>query len=1567
MQNTCSLESFFNNIKRAAILFVFGSGISIALTGRKLSWKEWLRTGCEYVTETRQDNPTLHDRIETAHSADELADIAEELIATLKQEGAYRQWMQDSFENQKITTPNLADILKKLSDLPSVHFATTNYDLLLEQATGLPPCSGNVSATDRQETNSAVFGGRRAILHLHGYFDSQNSHDDIVASRKQYNELSHNKASQFSQQWLSVSRIMIFVGCGATVEDDNIAPMMTFAQKELGFDGTHYFLHCSQEKQDLPDTVCPIEYGMTHEALPAFLEKIHLELKAGNPSVGKLGNWANGIFNMQGISQTGNEERDRQRKISLQNLKASPQELPHERQSIDIDGFIARKVLISSDTSLQELDFLNWAKDFRDIQCRVKVLEAPAGFGKTGLLEQLYRNLLEEPLLALPPLFISCINPYRSGDIEHYMQDTDSSLLNAFNRYEAYFLIDGFDELDSESQNVLLSDLSRIVSAGATYKTYALISVRQNQLDRSAVRSKIANVQFASIKPLSNEDIREIAIRKKMNEAQVESLMKFISEENHAYNIFFVTTAISYFMQNGVFGSRIKLLDFLLGRDMEMLGRHIHCPIPQVLTAKAMNRILANRDMPEACNAFEGIPANSFNFSHRIIEEYLAAKAIAQLELNQITELITEDGIVIPALKNMTALILMLLSDSACEESQLKYKDLLKMISRDPINLEIIMSTETDTLSREVRENLMEIVVDYYTKDAKYNLPDCLFPFIDANLEQFKRLVFKRLENRVESQPELLHLLYVVSLSHKNCLDNMELISIIDMFFDLAKNSASEHANELDLLSLILRHNSTRIKLFSQMKITMLVNLATSDIVDNAPELFMSICSMLTNSAKRLKVKDYLMILDKYFDLINENVCNAYSVPQQIGDDFNPQSGMMFSQSPFLDISDVFFSHHEKVFITFVQKYCEYLNCNCYDVYSAEISQSMVKWFCRAIAGNKQEDESTMRFLEVCQKQYDKNPMEGVLPLFEEMECDVHWNHMAARIMTTAYRKRKKLDDKFDYLILANLFNKVFTKPSLFNECLALIPQSRAGDFLEFSYQSASISEDDIPEDILPRIPARLIDRLGEQHRRLREFIDLDLKHKVMIKTAFHIAYDDDRLRKEVEEIFVLAEKRNVPIRRLTRDEKYNRTLVNQFLIDTISKSRSTSPQQFQDFWFDSRNCQFRRILCIVSYLHAHHLSFSLLNEEENEDMLDFTTKTISSNRFRHNSLGAILLSYLARQKEIQPHLEPALKNNGRMLELIPICGLERVHLFHETVFISREYCSIEFLTGYIDMTKLLDYIETNLGKLLNKSNTRTAMFDFLCTHSSDIPSQRKHEFKTKVIEFMKAGLGKEISAPDELFPALGISSSDFTVTEICKGIRCRKRTSDESFTLASNTLRRFEHSTDNADRNMAVRCLETLYNREKSRLKKKKLAERYILLKNDNATMNHYLARYYISTDSTISSWIESKIIAFGTLESLRDVCVLFKNSWKKPGDKFQTLQNIALSSFLRIRDNLIRNGSIQEIQYLLEEMNKLQKRFPSTLLQQAIIDTRLQYATAQHGIPSYEEIDYIASSTAS
>ena len=1226
MQQPYSPEDFLNDIKGANILFIFGSGISMALTGRNLSWREWLKAGCGYITEAKQNKSALRERLKTAHSTGELTAIAEELIEILKQEGTYQQWMHDSFENLEIKDPYIAAILKKLATIPKIRFATTNYDLLLEQATGLPPCSGNVSTDDRQETNSAVFGGKPSILHLHGYFDSRNNHDGIVASEKQYKNLGHNSATQFTQQWLSAYNIMIFVGCGATVEDDNIAPMTTFAQKILGLGGTHYFLRCSQERQKLPDTVRPVEYGVYYKDLLPFLEKIYNELSSPLiPHVGKLGCLhKDDIFIMPGDTQPYNEARREQQKIALQNLKDRPQVLPHEKQKIDIDSFIARKVLITSENGQNELDFLDWAKDSKDSQCIVKLLEAPAGFGKTGLLEQLYHNLLEDTQFELPPLFISCRPPYKNGDIGNYMYDIDSSLVNAFNRYEAYFLLDGFDELDPESQNALLSDLSRIVSIGATYKTYALISVRQNQLERSAFTSKFKEVQFASIKPLTDEDIREIAIRAKMNKSQVASFMNSISEEDHAYNIFYVTSAINYFVQKGEFGNRIRLLEFQVEKDIEMLSRGIHTPLPQVLIAKAMNRILANRDMPGIYNAFDGIPANSFNFSHKNIEEYIAAKAIARQELNQIVRLISEDGIVIPALRNMASLVLMILASSENREEQSKYNALLRLFTDNPINLEIIMGTETDKLSLKVRESLMKIAVDFYTKEAKYNFPDSLLSFIDDNLKQFKKTVFERLESQSENQSELLHLLYIVSRSYPNCLDDTELNRIIDMFFKLAQESASEQVKKLELLSLILRHNSTRLKQFSQMKITALVSLATSDIVDNAQELFMSICSMLSNSANRLKVTDYLMLLDKYFDIKAANVISGYSVPQQIDENFNPRSNLVFSQYPFLEFSDIYFSLHEKAFTTFVQKYCKYLECAQYEFYSKEISRLMVKWLCKLIAEHKQDDESVLRFLEVCQKQYEKNTTDGILTLFEKMESDSQWDFTTARILTTAFRKRRNLDSKFEYFILADLFDKLFKKPSLFNACLALIPQNRTGNFLEFAYQSVSISADDIPEDILTRIPISLLERISEHQRRHIEFIELDLKHKDMIRTAFHIAYDDNLLIKKVKAIFELAEKRNVSISYLNKDENYNYTLVNQFLIDTIFKSQRTTSQQFLDFWFDKKNCQFRRIFCIASYLHFHNLSFSLLNEEEIEDILDFTRKTINSKRFRYNTWSAI-------------------------------------------------------------------------------------------------------------------------------------------------------------------------------------------------------------------------------------------------------------------------------------------------------------------------------------------------------
>lgn len=210
-------------------------------------------------------------------STDNLIKIVGEVMKTTKSEGSYHSWMHESFETEKVTNKALADTLKKLIITQDV-LTTTNYDLLLEQATGLKTIS-----YEEPDQAFAMIDKRKSdsVLHLHGVYDSVHGIDNIVADQIQYDTVLNDKGAQFIQNILG-TRTLIFVGCGQTTEDGNISQFIRFAKQYLRMDIPYYFLYKSDYiPVDMPDNIKLIPYGQEYSDLPLFLEDmVQARLKA---------------------------------------------------------------------------------------------------------------------------------------------------------------------------------------------------------------------------------------------------------------------------------------------------------------------------------------------------------------------------------------------------------------------------------------------------------------------------------------------------------------------------------------------------------------------------------------------------------------------------------------------------------------------------------------------------------------------------------------------------------------------------------------------------------------------------------------------------------------------------------------------------------------------------------------------------------------------------------------------------------------------------------------------------------------------------------------------------------------------------------------------------------------------------------------------------------------------------------------------------------------------------------------------------------------------------------------
>lgn len=257
------IETLENN----KIVYIFGTGISSSLTGVPYGWYRWIEDGINSLSDTGYSEE-LKKQLDSDSSPDNMISVVSKLIDFAKSEASYEGWMKKSFETNTITNFQLASTLSKILMTQDI-LVTTNYDLLLEKATGL-------EAVSYEEPN-IIFpmidkNLSTHVIHLHGVYDSAKAIDNIIADETQYSNIYNNDGAQFIQNLLG-TRTLIFVGCGQTTEDINIARFIKFAKEHLKLNVPYYFLHQSNAKlPEMPDNIITIEYGDNHKDLPIFLE-----------------------------------------------------------------------------------------------------------------------------------------------------------------------------------------------------------------------------------------------------------------------------------------------------------------------------------------------------------------------------------------------------------------------------------------------------------------------------------------------------------------------------------------------------------------------------------------------------------------------------------------------------------------------------------------------------------------------------------------------------------------------------------------------------------------------------------------------------------------------------------------------------------------------------------------------------------------------------------------------------------------------------------------------------------------------------------------------------------------------------------------------------------------------------------------------------------------------------------------------------------------------------------------------------------------------------------------------
>jgi len=149
--------------RKGNVVLVFGSGFSVSLAGwrRELTWTGLLESGIEKCLRFGKDQGWADEQKRIMSQPDGVLTVASNVTKHLQgqqNQHVYEQWLEAAFDHVQCRNVAAQRVLKRFMHRGAL-FTTTNYDGLLEDATGMRP----IHRSDVDGINAAVLAAVRVL------------------------------------------------------------------------------------------------------------------------------------------------------------------------------------------------------------------------------------------------------------------------------------------------------------------------------------------------------------------------------------------------------------------------------------------------------------------------------------------------------------------------------------------------------------------------------------------------------------------------------------------------------------------------------------------------------------------------------------------------------------------------------------------------------------------------------------------------------------------------------------------------------------------------------------------------------------------------------------------------------------------------------------------------------------------------------------------------------------------------------------------------------------------------------------------------------------------------------------------------------------------------------------------------------------------------------------------------------------------------------------------------------------------------------------------------------------
>ena len=1168
------------------------------------------------------------------------------------------------------------------------------------------------------------------------------------------------------------------------------------------------------------------------------------------------------------------------------------------------------------------------------------LLQAPAGYGKTCFLQQVHQQILNEEINAtLPPVFIQLSSYGPTSPLSNTIKD--KMVENADYRANDFLLLlDGYDEVKEKERETLLKEIQSIIKHSSFIRK-VIMSVREHTFNFSDFK-KFDDCKIVSLDKPDDDNIRKLFLNQSISPSNQNKLLNNSFFKNFLHNVFYIVKLIDYYKKNNTIAENvIELYEFIVEQEVSRLFRK-NTPAIENLKSLALYMTLNQTlkiDKNDASQFSLNLSTEQFSFSHKSIQEYLAAQKIVAQPLEQMKKILAKGDRIIPYLTNTFGFVLNILNTT--DSRQDIFKALVNWALEDDGNAPRLLQIEANKISPEMNHQIFSAVLEVKINNFS-NQSDLLLSF-GLKQDESRKKNIPYLVQKIKALKDTHYYHYYTGVlqdiirHYIEYFDECYQEEILNFLFQLLEpENINDNEDFIDYLLYSVAFFPV-IKELEDEKIVSLVNQSLS--IKNSEKIVNIIAELLLTSEKSIDQNVYWQIYKIL--LIKQKIKGgrlmAHSIPYQINDNDYHEPMSFWYWDKFIPLTKKFFENNRSS----VWKLMKYAFKNhrettlhtsdlykLFKIYFAALSKELEKEL--ETQPNIAEDKEKL-IVEWIAHENLIHASSGLLDfLLAKCENTIFLMDIMKKIIIQ--------DSNLVYLFFSNIINLFLnrlirtTNDFDFFKRNFYVKNKLSNSFFE-SFCHHIKKDHPIYDYVFKKIPSTLKESIQKSQAKPKETALQSQQREP--SRDYCIAFDNKALNKEVKSIFDYfgCEKISKDIfwdRHNQRDLQEKNDFARYLFESSYQADQEIvdKKQMMENLAAESWKKNF--MLLLSQYCSKKNININNFTKEQKikikewiKYVLDTYPLTTIESPLKYSH---ITLSYILRYSNFLKNDADFKDNYQKKMLGLSFAGFANV--LYGIVMVDDKSYSIDYLDQYFSPLEVITFINENFHHAFSNSNNKKtiSVCGYLDGHIDKVFPFQKDKMKPIITEHIKNHL-KESYYPNvtECAFALGFSITDLEPEDLSKAFILDEKEQDLAHNFAYSFIRPYTHTNTIPELKHLLKALQLAFNNSTNNFHKKIIAEYHILQNFMSGGIFEFYANYLMENDNhTISSKLMDNLtLKTADIQHLKIVEKLFRYArQKEKSERREIILEMAISSYKAMAGRVSEQNKLDQIINSMEEL---------------------------------------------